>query len=126
MAALSAWHEQHAPAATALAPVTALPAHVVLESYSVLTRLPGGLAVPSELAASVLARRFPDPPLQLDAADRVALPGRLAAAGVRAGAAYDGLVALEAATAGETLLSLDTRAQRTYRRLAVAFQLVGM
>src|SRR5687767_1073614 len=40
VAALSAWHEHHEPAAEALEDVSVLPAHVVLESYSVLTRLP--------------------------------------------------------------------------------------
>ena len=48
IAALAAWHEQHEMAARALADVTALPAHVALEAYSVLTRLPSGLAVPGQ------------------------------------------------------------------------------
>ncbi len=46
MAALSAWHESHDAAAEALEAVRVLPAHAMLETYSVLTRLPGGLAVP--------------------------------------------------------------------------------
>ncbi len=65
VAALSAWHEQHDVAARALERVTVLPAHVMLEAYSVLTRLPGGLAVPAATAADVLGRRFHDPPLEL-------------------------------------------------------------
>lgn len=102
--------------------MTALPAHVVVESYSVLTRLPGGLAVPAELAAGVLARRFGEGPLELRARQRRELAATLAAAGVAGGAAYDGLVAIEASSHGRTLVTLDRRAQETYRRLGVPFR----
>ncbi len=121
IAALSAWHEQHESAAQALTNVTALPAHVVIEVYAVLTRLPSGLAVPATAAAEVLSRRFADPPLRLDERERATVLERLAGAGVLGGATYDGLVALEAAAHGKTLVTLDTRAQSTYRRLNVAF-----
>jgi toxin FitB len=102
-----------------------LPAHVLVESYSVLTRLPGGLAVPPATAASALARRFPEPPLRLSEGDRAGLIERLAGASVFAGASYDGLIALEAHTNGQTLRTLDERAQATYRRLGVAFEAIG-
>lgn len=121
IAALSAWHEQHEKAAQALTPVTALPAHVVIEAFSVLTRLPSGLAVPVAVAASVLARRFGEAPLRLDDEERGSVLERLARAGVSGGASYDGLVALEAQAHGRTLLTLDHRAQSTYQRLGVAF-----
>jgi hypothetical protein len=49
----------------------------------------------------------------------------LAGAGVFGGAGYDGLVALEAAAHGRTLLTLDERAQSTYRRLGVPFRVIG-
>ncbi|MEN3279972.1 MAG: hypothetical protein V7607_1112 [Solirubrobacteraceae bacterium] len=121
IAALARWHEQHEVAAQALADVSALPAHVMVEAYSVLTRLPGGLAVPAAVAADVLASRFSGRPLRLADAQRRALLRTLAAAGVLAGASYDGLVALEAAAHDETLLTLDRRARDTYRRLGVGF-----
>lgn len=95
---------------------------MLIEAYSVLTRLPGGLAVPAATAASVLARRFGGEPLELRRPDRAALLGTLAAAGVFGGAAYDGLVALEAAAHDRALLTLDQRAIVTYRRLGVAFR----
>ncbi len=41
------------------------------------------------------------------------------------GASYDGIVALEAQAGAETLLTLDRRAQETYRRLGVAFRILG-
>ena len=125
IAGLSAWHEQQESAAEALAGVDVLPAHVVVEAYSVLTRLPGGLAVPSATAADVLARRFPQPPLRLPDADRGTLLEQLAGSAVFGGASYDGLVALEAHAHGRALLTLDERAQLTYRRLGVGFSVIG-
>jgi predicted nucleic acid-binding protein len=122
IAALSGWHEQHRVAARALEAVTALPAHVAIEAYAVLTRLPSGLAVPATAAAEVLAERFPDAPLGLSAAARRALLDTFAAAGVLGGATYDGVIALEAQSHDQPLLTLDRRAQDTYRRLAVAFE----
>jgi hypothetical protein len=124
IAALSAWHEEHDAAAQALEGVGALPAHVMVEAYAVLTRLPSGLAVPAPAAADVLGRRFGDGVLRLPESERKTLPATLAAAGVFGGASYDGLVALEAHAHGHVLLSLDRRAQETYRRLRVAFQMV--
>jgi hypothetical protein len=125
IAGLSAWHEQHESTAEALAGVDVLPAHVVMEAYAVLTRLPGGLAVPPATAASVLARRFPKAPLRLTAARRSGLLEQLAGARVFGGASYDGLVALEAHAHGRALLTLDDRAQLTYRRLGVGFRVIG-
>jgi predicted nucleic acid-binding protein len=122
VAALAAWHDEHEAAARALEGIAALPAHVMVEVYSVLTRLPSGLAVPAAAAAEVLARRFADGPLGLSDADRGALLGALSDAGVFGGASYDGLVALEAQAHGRELLTLDQRARVTYRRLGVPFR----
>ena len=122
MAALAAWHESHEPAARALEGISAIPAHVMLEAYSVLTRLPGGLAVPPSAAADVLKRRFPTL-LRHRHPDDGALLGTLSAAGVFGGASYDGLVALQAR--GHVLLTLDRRAQETYRRLGAPFEVVS-
>lgn len=125
MAALSAGHEHHEQAAAATEPVEALPAHVLIEAYSVLTRLPSGLAVAPKLAAEVLGRRFGQPPLRLGAAERAVLLERLAAAGVFGGASYDGVIALEAAAHEQPLLTLDERAQSTYQRLGVSFTVIA-
>jgi hypothetical protein len=122
IAALSAWHEQHELAAESLAEVTALPGHVVIEAYSVLTRLPSGLAVPAATAARTLSERFGAPAFRLGGRGRAEVLERLATAGVYGGATYDGLVALEAAAHGQVLATLDQRAIATYRRLAVPFR----
>lgn len=119
---LSRWHRHYEATAKALDGVSVLPAHVLAESYAVLTRLPGGLAVAPEAAAAVLTSRFGEEPLQLTAAERRTLLSTLAAAGVGGGASYDGLVALEAQAHEQVLLTRDARAQDTYRRLGVAFR----
>lgn len=90
-----------------------------------MTRLPAGLAVAPALAADVLARRFSESPLRLDDTQRHCVIDTLANAGVFGGASYDGLVALEAKASGRTLLTLDERAQSTYRRLGVAFTVIA-
>ena len=122
VAALASWHDQHDDAAALIERVQDLPSHVALETYSVLTRLPSGLALPPRDAANLLARRFPGKRLRLPAEKNVSVTARLAEAGVSGGAAYDGLIALEAAAHGETLATLDERAQLTYRRLGVPFR----
>jgi hypothetical protein len=97
----------------------------MLEAYSVLTRLPGGLAVPAAVAAEVLVERFPGGPLRLSDRERAALPVTLAQAGVAGGASYDGLVALEALAHGHELLTLDSRAQDAYRRLGAGYAVIA-
>jgi predicted nucleic acid-binding protein len=125
IAALSAWHEHHEAAAERLDAVVALPAHVLLEAYSVLTRLPGGLAVPAAVASKVLAGRFRGEPLRLSDRERATLPVTLARAGVAGGASYDGLIALEAVAHGHELLTLDSRAQDAYRRLGAGYSAIA-
>jgi toxin FitB len=125
VAALSSWHERHDDAAAALADVRALPAHVLVEAYSVLTRLPSGLAVPASAAARVLVERFGEPALRLGARAQRSLLRTLAGAGVAGGSTYDALVALEAHAHDRALLTLDDRALSTYERLGVAFRMIG-
>ncbi|MFZ0216874.1 MAG: PIN domain-containing protein [Candidatus Dormiibacterota bacterium] len=125
VAVLGAWHEHHEVAAQELDGVTSLPGHALLESYSVLTRLPGGLAVPARIAARELTARFAGEPLHLSPGDRAGLLRRLADAGVLGGACYDGLVALEAAAHGYVLLTLDRRAIRTYERLGIHTRVIA-
>lgn len=94
----------------------------MLEVYSVVTRLPGGLAVPAADAARTLQARFDGPPLRLNVNERRRLLSTLAETGVHGGASYDALVALEAHAHGLTLLTLDERAQHTYARLGVKYR----
>lgn len=123
VAAVAAWHEGHAAANEAVARGVRVPAHCMVEAYSVLTRLPPPHRVPAGTAAEVLERRFPDVPLP--PADPAGLLGRLAAAGISGGAVYDGLVAMTAASHDALLLSRDRRAAPVYAALGVPFELLA-
>jgi hypothetical protein len=63
--------------------------------------------------------------LRLRNADRSSVLAKLAGAGVFGGASYDGWVALEAKAHSLTLLTLDERAQSTYRRLGADFTVIA-
>lgn len=95
--------------------VNQLPAHVLLEAMAVLTRLPRGLAVETQLAVRVLRSRFPGAPLTIDGDEHTALLSALADGRIRGGQVYDALVAVTAKRAGALLLTRDLRAEPAYR-----------
>lgn len=103
----------------------ALAGHAAFETFSVLTRMPGQLAVDASVALDVINRIFPDR-CWIDAAESQALLARCGSLGVRGGAVYDALVGEAARSAGRTLLTRDLRARRTYDLLGVAYELVGL
>jgi predicted nucleic acid-binding protein len=123
--ALLSDHEAHQAAAEALDACTATIAHVALEAYSVITRLPPPHRAQATVAAAVLEARLPQTFLTLGAAAHAAVVGDLAAAGVSGGSAYDGLIALIALKHDIELVSRDGRAARTYRAIGVRFQLLA-
>ncbi|MPQ97899.1 PIN domain-containing protein [Modestobacter sp. I12A-02628] len=101
-----------------------LTAHSQLETYSVLTRLPGDARVEPADAVRLLDAAFGTPVLP-DPEDVAHLPATLAAAGIAGGAVYDALVGLTARTADVPLLTRDARALATYSRLGVTVELVA-
>lgn len=121
VAAAVTWHEQHR-AARAVAHATRLIGHVALETYSVLTRLPPPQRVPPAAAQAYLTRTFSLPVLTLDDDAHAALLEELARERVRGGAVYDAFVAATARAVGATLLTLDRRAEPTYRLLGVSYR----
>ncbi len=123
--ALLSDHDTHQTAADALGACTVTVAHVALEAYSVLTRLPPPHRAEAATAAAVLKARLPHAYLTLSAGSCATLSSRLAAAGVSGGSAYDGLIALTALEHEIELVSRDTRAARTYRALGVRFRLLA-
>jgi predicted nucleic acid-binding protein len=125
VAAAIADHDAHELSAEALSQTAATIAHVATEAYSVLTRLPPPLRLEGSQAAAILQARLPGAWLTLDARTHGAALGRLAAAGISAGATYDGLIALSALEHEIELLSRDRRAARTYRALGIRFRLLG-
>lgn len=91
----------------------ALSGHALVETYSVLTRLPGDLRVRPVDAARLLSERFVGP-LLLGADKSARLPELLSRMGIAGGAAYDALVGLAAVEHDAELATRDARAKATY------------
>jgi predicted nucleic acid-binding protein len=124
VAALASWHEAHERSRRA-ADGASIPAHALIESYAVLTRLPPPHRLAAPTAGELLAGWFPsERVLHLDRRHTRSLLGRFATADLDGGAAYDGLVAVTAAAHDHVLLTRDARAVRTYERLGVTYQLI--
>lgn len=126
VAAALPWHAGHEAALAALPRrPTPLIAHVGLETYSVLTRLPAPHRVAALDAHEYLTATFGRPALTLSAEGYAHLLDVAAHARIGGGAIYDALVALTSREAGATLLTLDRRAVATYRLLLVDHELVA-
>jgi predicted nucleic acid-binding protein len=125
VAAFASWHEAHAQAARLLDRRPRLPAHALIESYSVLTRLPAPHRADPAIVAEFLAERFPLPPLVLPARAHAAFVAQLTHARLAGGAAYDALIAATAKRARAVLHTRDRRAVPTYERFGVRFELLG-
>lgn len=123
--ALLADHEHHV-ACRVLVRGAAVPVHVLLESFSVLTRLPQPRRLAATTAAHVLGAAFQaSAVLTPTAGSQRTMVARLAGAGVVGGAVYDGLVAITTDEQGYVLLTRDRRAIRTYDVLGIDYRLVG-
>lgn len=102
----------------------ALAGHAAIETFAVLTRLPAPSRLSPESARRVILHNFPDPcPLPPD--DPLSLIERFAGVGIAGGAVYDGLIAVSAHADDRILLTRDDRAERTYRRLRINYELVA-
>lgn len=124
IAALLDGHPAHDEAADALAACAATIAHVAIETYSVLTRLPPPNQADAPTTAEVLDERLPPTFAALSASEHSKAPKRLAGAGVSGGATYDALIALTALKHDLEIITRDKRAERTYRALGVPYQLL--
>ena len=124
VAAFATWHEGHPAACAALERQPRLPAQVLIESYSVLTRLPPPHRTSPEIASAFLATRFSEPLLGLPPADYRRLVGRAVEDHLAGGAVYDAVVAWTAKRAGATLLTRDRRAIRIYQAVGIRFELL--
>ena len=124
VAAFASWHEAHAESVVAIQEKPRLPAHVAIETFSVLTRLPPPHRAPANVVVAFLEARFPEPLLILPGEESRRLLRDALAAGIVGGAVYDALVAATARYAGATLLTRDRRAVRVYRSIGVTFDLL--
>jgi predicted nucleic acid-binding protein len=125
IAAFAPWHEAHTAARRAVTPEAVVPAHVVTETYAVLTRMPEPFRMDAATAAEYLARQWRGRIIAPAAELYESLTTAVATAGVTGGGTYDALVGLTAHSFGHELLSLDLRAERTYRTLGIAYRLLA-
>lgn len=100
-----------------------LTGHSLVETYSVLTRLPGDARLAPEDAAQLLETNFA-PPVLIAQKMVTRIPLVMAEEGIAGGAVYDALVALPVKGTDITLLTRDMRAVATYYVLGIAFELV--
>jgi predicted nucleic acid-binding protein len=121
---LLSWHEQHERCRDALVG-SSIPAHALIESYSVMTRLPSPHRVEGSVARTLLQAWF-SPEQVIPASSRLQrhIVQRAEALDLEGGAVYDALIALTAASRDELLLTRDARAARTYEALGVRFELL--
>lgn len=102
----------------------AVSGHALVETYSVLTRLPGDARLRPADAARVLNDGFA-PPLLLGDAQARRLAETLSRLGIAGGAVYDALVALAAKQHGVPLATRDARARSTYDVVGVELIVVA-
>lgn len=96
----------------------ALSGHALVETYSVLTRLPGDARLAPVDAARLLAARFTSP-LTLSSARYRRLPETLSRLDIAGGGVYDAMVALAAKDHDVPLATRDGRARGTYEAVGV-------
>ncbi|MGH7860039.1 MAG: type II toxin-antitoxin system VapC family toxin [Candidatus Binatia bacterium] len=125
VAAFASWHEGHRTATAALARQPRVPAHVLIEAFSVLTRLPPPHRAPAELVAKFLAERFTKAPLVLPARAHLRLIEQATGSGIAGGRIYDALVGATVRHARARLLTRDGRAVPTYERLGVDYEILA-
>ena len=118
-------HESHAATLAAVrGRRLGLAGHAWFETYSVLTRLPGGLRRSPADVAALLAHDFPATAF-LSEEVAAALGPELVTMGASGGAVYDALVGAAARQHGRTLVSGDARARPVYEALGVRVRLTG-
>lgn len=121
--ALVDWHAEHKVSRAALLESEVVPAHTLVETFSVLTRMPAPHRVRAVEVAAVLGglpltvKSFPDARLKPLLTD-------LAQVGIDGGAVYDALIAATATEHKLTLLTRDRRAVSTYDAVGAAYRFV--
>lgn len=124
VAGFASWHEAHASAAAVLARRPRIPAHALIEAYSVLTRLPPPHRAPADVVATFLEARFSDGPLVLPGRRVQSLLATVAGAGLAGGSIYDALIGATAAHAEAVLITRDRRASSVYELVGARFEVL--
>lgn len=125
IAGFGTWHTLNEAARSVLDEGAAIPAHAMLESYSVLTGFPPPHRASTEIVSTWFADRF-DRVLEPPPASAQRELVRLFAANGRAGGSiYDGLVGLTAKLSGAELTTADSRAAPIYKLVGVTTRWLG-
>lgn len=118
-------HQQHAMVRKwAKGRTLGLSGHALIETYSVLTRLPGDARVDPADAVALIDENFTES-LSIGTGALRAAHREFARRGIAGGAAYDGLVALAAREHGAVLVTRDARARSTYEALGVRTEVLA-
>lgn len=125
IAGFATWHTMHREARAVLDTGPAVVGHGLIESYSVLTRLPAPHRAEGEIVSAFLADAFPGAPLTLDAQRLRRFVLDLADSGVSGGAVYDALIATTAQATDHVLVTCDVRAAETYGRVGCEARLLA-
>lgn len=128
IAGFDSTHPCFSEAQAALAEVRragALVAHTIAETFAVLSAPAGPYPALPEDALAYLEPFLERDPIGIAPAAYPQAVSELTSAGVAGGAVYDGLIGLAARQHGAELISLDARASRTYRRLAIHFRILA-
>jgi hypothetical protein len=99
-------------------------AHVAVEVFSVLTRMPPPQRASPSSVVEFLQRHFPAPRLVLSSPGYGSLLSLSAERGISGGAIHDALVAMTAREAKTLLITLDERAAFTYQAIGADFRLL--
>lgn len=126
VAGFASWHEFHLPALVALNSTKVAVGHALIETYSVVTRLPAPHRVSPQVISKFLASRFLEDPLVLNGAQVADLLVGLGAEGIAGGRIYDALIGATARYHQCELVTLDARAALTYEKIGCRYQLLGI
>lgn len=126
VASFASWHEHHDLAFAAVGRLDGVIAHCLLETYSVLTRLPAPHRMSAGVVSKYLEATFGRHALfGLPPDEQRKLVKTCASQGVSGGSVYDAVIAATCARANAKLLTLDVRARQTYAALAVQHELIA-
>ncbi len=125
IAAFASWHEHHDRAREALDRGLRIIDHCVLETYSVLTRLPPPHRCAADVVRDFLRARFVEPYLRMDGLVFKDFVLALPEHSVSGGGAYDALVAATAAAHAASLVTCDRRAALVYESYGLRATFIG-
>lgn len=126
VASFASWHEHHDVAFAAVGKLDGVVAHSLLETYSVLTRLPAPHRMSANVVAKYLEATFGRHiVLGLPPDEQRKLVRTCASQGLSGGSVYDAMIAATCVRANAKLLTLDARARPTYAALSVEHELLA-